>query len=217
MGDLPRPRCNVSRACWPRLVLINFLFLPLASAQAPKTQPKPTELVVKRYERLILRGELLNPEGWRLTSRLFTKSQPYPENSEIQVEWTGTHALGEEWNDGTRAQVNTKWNDYYGTIDSKLRFKASEFAPLPTMESFRLIYVPRHYAAKGRQNFSNTPQGEWKIEGLLSARTASIPVSIKYLEKKHDATGDPILRKNAERSIRVLRKLQPGCGVPSPC
>ena len=46
-----------------------------ATSQAPKSHLRPAELVVKRYERLILQGALLTPDGWKLAWRLFTKTE----------------------------------------------------------------------------------------------------------------------------------------------
>lgn len=184
------------------------------AAQAPQVRLKPTELVIKQYERLVLHGALLTPEGWKLASSFFTAPQPYPENGEIQVEWTGTNVLGEEWNDGSRAQVNTKWNDHYGAIDSNLRFKSD--AVLPLAEYFTLVLVPREGNTHGKGKADRT-SGGWKIEGPLRGRVAYIPDAIKYLERMRDQSKDPRIRKNAENSITALRSLKSGCGTGSAC
>lgn len=209
-------RVRPSVACLHGFPLILTLGMLTATAQAPKSHLRPTELVVKRYERLILHGALLTPDGWKLTSRLFTKPEPYPESSEIQVEWTGTMTLGEDWNNGSRAQVSTKWNDFYGRIDSNLLFHQDRLAVLPVAESFTLIFVPCD-AEADKGNLLGTRQGEWKIEGSLRARSADIPSAIKYLEKMREQTSDPALRKNADSSIHALKHLRLGCQVPNPC
>lgn len=35
-------------------------------------------------------------------------------------------ALGENWNDGAQAEVETKWTDYLGSIDRDLKYKAPQ-------------------------------------------------------------------------------------------
>jgi len=187
------------------------LGLLTASAQSPKKPLKPTELTVKRYERLILHGALLTPTGWKAASGLFTTADPYPANSEILVEWTGTNVLGEEWNHGARAEVNTKWNDSYGTIDSNLIFKPQN-ARLANV--YTLVFVP---SVRGESSSANSKLGTWKIEGPLCYRAADIPDTIKYLERMRTHSRSPILRKNAAESIRALKRAHSGCGVPNPC
>lgn len=176
-----------------------------------KHDPKPTELLIKRYEKLVLRGALLSPEGWKSASEFFTSADPYPANSEIQVEWTGTSTLGEEWNIGTRAQVNTKWNDHYGTIDSNLIFKPQSFG---LVEMYTLVWVP---SPSGSSTPTDPKSGTWKIEDRFRYRAADIPYAIKYLEQKRTESKDPVLRKNAAESILALKRAHLGCGVPNPC
>jgi tetratricopeptide (TPR) repeat protein len=184
-----------------------------AHARSSNAEPKPTELVVKGYERRVLRGELLSPEGWKQASELFTTPQPYPPNSEITVEWTGTSALGEEWNNDSRAQVNTKWNDYYGVIDSSLVFKRSPYAALPMAESYSLVFMP---SLSDKTTSGHAQTGVWKIEGH-PGRAADIPHAITYLERMRSLLKNPILRKNAETSILALKQVRTSCGVPNPC
>ncbi len=176
-----------------------------------KHDPKPTELLIKRFERLVLRGALLSPDGWKSASELFTSADPYPADSEIQVEWTGTTVLGEEWNTGTRAQVNTKWNDYYGTIDSNLIFKPQTIG---MEEMYTLVWVPSPSASSLH---GNPASGTWKIDERLRNRAADIPYAIKYLEMMRVQSNDPVRRKNAAESILALKRAHLGCGVPNPC
>ena len=91
------------RADWLRISLaVMFCVLP-TGGQVSKHHLKPTEAVIRHYERLILAGDLLTPEGWKRVSELFISAEPYPQNGEIQVEWTGTNVMGEDWNNGSRA------------------------------------------------------------------------------------------------------------------
>lgn len=195
----------------PLLLVALFCLGLSASAQVPKKPLKSTELLIKRYQKLVLRGALLSPEGWKSVSELFISTDPYPADSPIQVEWTGTDTLGEEWNTGTRAQVNTKWNDHYGTIDSNLIFKPQSFG---LVQMYTLVWVP---SPSGSSTPADPKSGTWKIEDHFRYRAADIPHAIEYLEKKRIESKDPILRKNAAESIRALKHSYRGCGVPNPC
>ena len=59
MAHCPRSRPAPFRALSRGIFLLIFINLLPADVQAPKARLKPTELIVKRYERLVLRGDLL--------------------------------------------------------------------------------------------------------------------------------------------------------------
>jgi len=215
--DLSSPSYRFQvRAGWLRIALAVIVCVLPTGGQAPKHRLKPTEAAIRHYEKLILAGDLVTPEGWERVSQLFISAEPYPQNGEIQVEWTGTNVMGEEWNNGSRAQVDTKWNDYYGTIDSNLRFKSEFSTAIPMVESFTLVFVPRRSDGNAHAA-SDAGQGQWKIDTPLKFRIADLPVAITYLERMRDQTTEPTLRRNAERSIKALRRRRNGCGVPNPC
>ena len=214
MADGPRERLVLFRSVSLGVCLLVFINLLPARAQAPKAQLKPTELIVKRYERLVLRGDLLTPEGWKRASALFTAADPYPENGEIRVNWTGTNTLGEEWNDGSRAQVNTKWNDLYGTVDSRLRFKPYSTSSIAMAEMFSLTCV-RSDATDAQ--VGEPCHGKWKIAETLRSRSADIPQVIRYVEEMRDRFNDPEVQKNAARTVAALKRLSTSCGSGSAC
>lgn len=172
-----------------------------AFAQTPQSQGKATELLVAQYEKLISRGALLTPEGWRRAAKLFDQSDPYPQTGVIFLTSTGG-SLGEMWLKGNRAQVETKWTDYFGSIDSALRYKPPE-GPHVTMTSYDFQLV-----------FSN---GEWKIEGPLRDRWATVNRAILYVRAMHDKSSDAVIKKNANETIAILKRLNSQCGSASAC
>jgi hypothetical protein len=202
----------------PAPVLIVLLGIIVAAAQAPRTQKKPTELVIRRYEKFIADGSLLTPEGWKRASKLFDTLDPYPRNGEIWVVSTGG-LIGEDWVKGDRAQVETKWNDSFGTIDSSLRLKP----PVPRGsimmgEIFSLVFVHQPPRTKGTGEALEAPGvGEWKIEGSHRVRTATIPVAIRYVTEMRDQSNDSNIRRNADKTIAALKRLGHGCGSASAC
>lgn len=210
MGHAPR----ICRLCARHLLAL--LATVMATGQAHKRPLKATELVVKRYERLIAHGSLLTLEGWKRASGVFDKLDPYPEHGEISIISTGG-SIGEDWVKGNRAQVETKWDDYYGTIDSFLRFHLGPHCPTGMLESFSLVCVsPRGGEEKGAATDASCG-GEWKIEGPLQARSATIEAATKYVAEMRDRSSDPAIRKNANSTITALRRLTGGCGTPNPC
>jgi hypothetical protein len=107
-------------------------------------------LVVVEYEKLVADGAFLTPEGWKKAGKLYEQSAAFSPNGEILLMGTGGN-LGEDWVKGNEAQVETKWTDYDGTIDSALRFKPP--APQITMTTFvfRLVYTNKHRDIGGKR------------------------------------------------------------------
>jgi hypothetical protein len=197
--------------------LIVLVGVIACSAQVPKAQ-KPTELVIRRYEKFIADGSLLTPEGWKRASKLFDTSDPYPRNGEIWVVSTGG-LVGEDWVKEDRAQVETKWNDSFGTIDSSLRLKPPDASGSIMMgEIFSLVFIHQPSGTKGAGEASETAGlGEWKIEGPRHVRTATVPVAIRYVTEMRDRSNDPVIRRNADKTIAALKRLGHRCGSASAC
>jgi len=183
-----------------------------AAAQNSKEQLKPTERLVRRYEKLIAAGDLLTPAGWRRASELFEKSNPYPPSGDIYVVSTGG-VVGEDWVKADRAQVETKWDDNYGTIDSALRYKPpSPSGRIAMAQTFSLVLTHAKPAGSGNGAPPTTSlPAEWKFEGDLHIRSATVYAAIRYVQRMRDRSTDPVIRKNAARTIAALKRLSIPC------
>ena len=182
-----------------------------AAAQNSKEQLKPTESLVRRYEKLIAAGDLLTPAGWKRASQLFEKSSAYPPSGEIYLVSTGG-AVGEDWVKGDRAQVETKWDDNYGTIDSALRYKPpSPSGRIAMAQMFSLVLTHAQPDGSGNSTPLTEPAAEWKFEGDLHIRSATVYAAIRYVQRMRDRSTDPAIRKNAARTIAALKRLTIPC------
>jgi hypothetical protein len=201
--------------------VILFLSLSPAIAQAPKAHrapPKPTELVIRRYEKLVARGAFLTPEGWKKASRLYQRPDPYPRDSEIEVISTGG-LIAENWMHGDEAEVETKWDDFFGTIDGALRYKPPPYSrSIMLGQLFAMVRTHQQPGSDERGKAAGmTHPEEWKIKGPQSVRFATIPAAIKYVEEIRDQSKDPVIRENANKTIAALKGLHQGCGSASAC
>jgi hypothetical protein len=184
-----------------------------ATSKKPAKQWKPTESVVREYDKFITSGALLTPEGWKRSSSLFNTSDPYPQNGEIVVEDI-SELMAEDWVKGDHAQVETKWDDLYGRIDSSLRYK-SQFpggAPMTAARLITLVCVPS--TAVNTEMSDPRCAGEWKLEGPQRVRSATRLAAIKYVMEMRDKSTDPKIRKNADKTIEILKRLgrhSPAC------
>lgn len=196
------------------ILLLILLAVQADFARDPVSNGKATELVVIRYERFIASGAMLNPQGWSETAKLFDQSMTYPPNGKIILASTGG-ALGEMWTKDGQAEVETKWTDEFGVIDSTLRFIPPRF-PHVTMTSFqfRLTFTNKHLELGRHGETIKEVKGpwEWKMQGPLEYRWATVPRAIAYIAKKRDESDSPVVKQNAEKTIRILKRLNYGCG-----
>ena len=201
------------------MVLVMSVTAITAIAQAPHSSGKATERVVRQYEKLIADGALLTPEGWKKTSGIFGRSNPYPENGEVQLT-SQAGLIGEVWVRGDRAEVERKWTDFSGSIDSDLRYKPAvpTIDVVPAIYDYSLEFTNRHVEIEEGGSTSEVmgPWG-WKIEGPQSERWATVEKAIIYVRKMRDKSDDPAIKKNANKTIAILKRLKAGCGSGSAC
>ena len=83
-----------------------------------------------------------------------------------------------------------------------------------TEEAFSLVFI--HHPLHKLNGAQASDTGEWKIEETPQTRAADIPAAIKYVEEMRDKSRDPVVQKNAVKTINWLKHLKAGCGVPNP-
>ena len=202
------------------LMAVLFLTPMVARAQTPVSNGKPTEKVVIQYERLVAKGEFLTPEGWKEAGKLYEQADAFPPDGEISLMDTGG-AVGENWLRGDRPEIETKWTDYFGTVDSALRYKTPH-SPVPvtmTAYVFRLTYTNKHRDIGKNGETMREVDGpwEWKIEGPRMARWTTVDRALEYVAMRREKTDNPVIKKNADMTIAALKKLRKPCGNASAC
>jgi hypothetical protein len=202
------------------ILSVIFLGVVWGTTQTPKSQGKPTEQVVVHFEKLVANGAFLTPQGWNMAGELFAQWGPFPRDNKIALMTVGG-SLGETWIRADRAQVETKWTDDLGTIDSALRFKPPRDEIRSDMTSFvfHLVYTNKHrdIGANGQTIREATGPWAWKIDEPLIIRWSTVDRAIEYVEQMANKSDDPIIRTNAANTIAALKRLNPRCGKASAC
>jgi hypothetical protein len=207
-----------------------YMFIPAllfvvtsATGQTIKSNGKPTENVVVQYEKLVESGAFLTSEGWCRAAKLYAESPMFPAQGEISLMGTGG-AVGENWVRNGKAEVETKWTDYYGTIDSALRYRRPNRPPpfdVPvTMTGyiFSLVYTNKHREIGKNGQILREVIGpwEWKMQEPRMTRWTTVDQAIAYVALMRDKIDDPVIKKNADKTIAALKRLRP-CGNASAC
>lgn len=171
-----------------------------------------------RYEKLVSNGAFLTPEGWKTARKLYSESVPFPRDGEIALMSTGG-AVGEIWVRGNKAEVETKWTDFLGTIDSGLRYKAPNHDVTMTVYVFHLVYTNKHrdIGKDGETIKEGIGPWEWKIDQPQIIRWATVDRAIEYLRMMCDTARDPLIKRNANKTIATLKRLQNTCGRATAC
>jgi hypothetical protein len=202
-----------------RAVALLVAMSPAAIAQAPQSSGKPTELVVRQYEQFIAGGEFLTPDGWKKASRIFVRSNPYPNDGEVFLT-SKAGLVGETWVRGDRAEVERKWTDFFGSIGSDLAYKPADptTSVLPAVYDYSLRFTNQHIdVGEGGSTQEVLGAWEWKIEGPQRERWATVERAIIYVREMRNKSNNAKIKKNANKTIAILERLKHGCGSGSAC
>lgn len=197
------------------VLLVRAAYVQSQEATSPcSTIPYEAVLVVEGLWNSASSGELLSPEGWqRATSmRYFTQSATPPKDSGFRVvnnRYWITNISHE--NDKLLIPVETV---ELGRIDSALRFVPTR-QDNPDFYAYRMVYgaTPKGmWTSDGKklmkQTVTNTGPKQWRIEGQLTYRWATVNAAIRYILETQDKSKDPVLRGNAEKTLETLRKFK---------
>jgi hypothetical protein len=185
-----------------RLLIVAFFWfsvLPLALG-TPKREPIPARDVLEQFCELDAKGQL-SPQGWQKLARLFTQPGA-PQTDSIVVVRDFVVSLPNE-KDG-RAEFYVEYIRL-GTIDSS-RARLSLLPPIKVRAGFHTVKsLGSDVNAAGKASPANV---EWRIEGSPPEPHLSVESAIAYLSVLRNRSPDGSVKKNAERSISVLRKLE---------
>ncbi len=215
--SMPSPRAK--RPLNRRFIVVLFLFGSASLSFGAQKNPrplKPSEQLVRHYLNLIASGAELTPDGWKRTGRLFAEWNAEPPDQTIWLMTTGG-AIGEDSSNEQEAQVETKWTDFLGTIDVSLRYSAphSKVSAVMTVYQFRLVRTDKHteFGPKGEELRTTTGPTQWKFADAPKMRSATPEGAAAYVVKMRDATNDPKIKKNAEQTLAILKRLGASCGA----
>ncbi len=113
---------------------------------------------------------------------------------------------------GDHAVAYQKWVDDIGSVDSVFRYHPPPKENLQVegiIRIFRLVLTGKHweFASDGKSEKEINEPVAWRMEGALNARLASREAAIRFLTEKRDEIADPVVRKNADRTLVILNGL----------
>ena len=204
----------------PLLVFVLYLGSALTSAVAQQPAPEDSKsrygdidyqavLVVENLWNYASSGELLTPEGWtHVMNQFFTQPSPVPRDFTVVVNryWVSNASRKDD-----KIEITVESSEL-GRIDSQLRFVVTP-SPNgnPNFYMYRLVFAPtpmRWYEPDGKTLIKETMSGpnRWRIEGSPGYRWTTVNTAIRYVSEARDNSKDPVVKRNAEKTLDVLRK-----------
>jgi hypothetical protein len=198
-------------------MLMNLLFgiaflLAFATAAVPTAsqpgQEQSPKAVVEEYWKLVAQGALLTPEGWNEAAKFFVFPSPLPRERVILV----VHGDFAVWNPvvkGNSAEVMVGYRSV-GKIDPSLRFwPPNDKEAVKAGILHRLVLADRHWeiGPDGEPAKEVTGPRQWRMEKPPVVIWVTIDPAIRYLTKMRDRASDPIAKKNADKTILILKSI----------
>jgi hypothetical protein len=230
---------GISRVSGGAVLALSLLAVGRAptSAEGP-CPPKSPKEVVRSYRKMDARGERLTTGGWYRAFRFFVKPEPVPEHRFIAVmDGEADPYIGSQGNDKAEIRVPCS---AVGQIDFLGRFTflvAPSLIDLdrhlgqpgtpqmrmhgphaPLNRIYDLVLTSTHWelgpGTEGLREVKGTP--EWRIETFEREPWVTLDVAIEYLTEMRDRSKSLVIKRNAEKSILMLRPLLREAERPQP-
>ena len=212
---LLNPGCAIHISVW--IVLLISVLGAQNTGPLQKTPVEPFEgmtpkEVVDELWRLATQGQLLKAHGWQRAGKLFTDPTTFKSPRMIFV-------VSNEW--GPAGEFNVTQDEAeavvgftsLGNIDTALRY-----TPVPETHAekeffaYHLAAVPKYtmmYGPDGKTLLTKRPTGTriWQIKGSQGRSFTTVNTAIRYVLEQRDKAHDPIMKKNADQTLQILKRL----------
>jgi hypothetical protein len=190
------------------VLAITFALVPAPAQVSPKGSGVPPREVVEQLWGMATQGELLTKDGWGRASRLYANPIPWPGNKVIRV--VSNHWWPEQrLINGKTAEIMVQYGGEAGRIDSALRYTPSGDRSVGMI--FALDFIPTYSPTYGQDGkvIKETPMGdEWRFEvPSQSIPWTTVNTAIRYVLEMRDKTSDPAVKRNADKTLGELMKL----------
>lgn len=188
------------------LILFAYCVLSTISLSAQSVAPvqDSPEAVVRQFLGLATGGELQARGGWEQANALFAHSNPMPE-TKVTVIMGDDYKMQELWTRGNHALIIVTYRDL-GRIDSSLRYRAPDPPTSRVERRYQLVRISAPINA-GKKTLE-TGGAEWRIQNPPRLPLIGQKAAIQYVSRMHDSAKSPVVKKNAEATIRRLKTFQ---------
>ncbi len=183
--------------------------------QESSAAPDSPKKIVETFWRMESAGGRLTPEGWNKSSVFFVRSGTSRTPNVI-------HVIRNSQNDSIEETARTaNWaevsvtTDEVGQIDSKLRLRETSkrgsqgvlFLRGPVI-TFSLVLIEKHWPLNPDGSRATEVVGSpaWLITCSDSTSWIDVGTAARYVRDLRSKATDPVVKKNAEKTLDLLRK-----------
>ena len=200
VGNWKTGFCFMSR---PLIAVLTGIALVAIAGARSKYAPGSPRGLLEHFCELDAKGTQLTSEGWKQIAELFTNPKVPPRKTVVVIR---DFVVSRPSLKDTRAEFYVEYVQL-GKIDpSHARF--SHVLPLKVRAEFFVVMMERPNSKSPGQNDQSVGSPNWQIEGAPPEPHLTTDSAIAYLTSLRDEAPDPSTRKNAERGISALRRLQ---------
>ena len=182
------------RSNWLLWILV-FVAAAFCNAQSSSPPTKSPKTVVEEFWKMDTEGGRLTEAGWRAADRFFVRPIEPPEDKVILVIDKDFSVLivggiGTVWKLNPQMQMSV-------FLDQLKEFFVNQLV----LTNKHWEFAPDHRTLK---EVGNAP--EWRLEKESNYVYLTVGTAIRYLSQIRDSTTDPVIKKNADRTLEVLRR-----------
>lgn len=193
-----------------RLILsFTIIFVGFSFAQTLSVPSESPRNGLETLWKMAATGDLLTPDGWKRAGAYYVNPAPWTGNKTVLVV-SDDYALDSVSKKGAKLNAVVIC-EQLGQIDSALRYTLAP--PSPYFKSglgYDFETVPSHMlfvGPDGKQEDRINPKWTyWKIVGPQGNPWTTVNGAIRYVVEMQRKTTDPVLKRNAERSLALLLK-----------
>lgn len=172
-------------------ILLVVIVGSLAFAQSNQIDDSP-KAVVEQLMRMTENGALLTPDGWKQAGVLFARPSKHPHGSSVSV--ISGYFVKRGSVDDQHAEVPVVIENA-GRIDASLRFVSPDSRQFKPTTTYHLVRI------------GQSPE-QWKIADAQGEAWTGVDGAIKYVTEMRAKAADPVVRKNADATLEMLKQLK---------
>lgn len=181
-----------------------------ALLQRTNAPPESPLQVFQRFFELESTGKGLSPDGWRELADFFVET-PKPKWHKIHI--VDVVDVGEALIEGDTAEIGVRANSL-GDLDSSLRLSGAPPCPPSPVSAcygdtggfgYTFLLSEKPWDGTGKES---TGPLAWRIYNFdPEEQRITLDTAIRYVKEMRDKTNDPVVRKNADKTLATLMKL----------
>jgi len=179
-------------------------------AQSSSPQDNLPKNVVEQFCKIDAAGERLTPAGWHRADAFFVRPGPPAEDATVSI-MEGDFFVGTPQVNGDTATVGVEYLEL-GHLDSSMRFvwATSPYSPIKIRAFYTVVLTDRHWELGSDASGPREVKGPvaWRIRDFQSESVVTVDTAIRYVTETRDKSTDPDLKRNADATIAVLKKLK---------